>query len=554
MDGFIVYFNLIALGFFSLAVMVSLYRQLRLGGSAVKEEKSWSPFWIILIFALALILRLWGFGLIPGGINQDGAMAAVDGKALADYGTDRFGTRLPAHLYAWGFGQMSSLLSYLTAVFVKPFGLSTVTARLPQLLASIMGGVCFYIFVRDGFGKRAGLIAALLMAISPWHMMQSRWALDCNLLPHFFIAGLCFLQKGLKGRRIWLYVSMLFFGLCMYCYGVALYTVSAFLLGLGLYLVIKKELRLTELLGCAMVWLLVSWPFLATMAINYFKLETVELPFVTLQYFPGSVRSGDILFFSGDIPAQLWENLKSFCKVVILQEKDLPWNDMAHYGTVYKFSMPLALAGFFALRGKKGGAKALALAGLFTGVLAGLATNAVNINRVNIIFYFVLLLMALGLDFVFSRLRQAALPSVCIFLVAAVFMAGTYFTDYAGSVKHYFYDGFGQALAAAEESGAERIYVTADAQAEGYAHVSEILTLFYSGMDAEYYQGKSNVSGGRELLPYTQRYHYINMDENSAAMAGEGAAFVIKASDRVYFPGDGYSVAYYGGYACVTEK
>ena len=381
MNDFIYYFNITALLFFALMLLLSLYRQLRFGWPELGKEKELSSFWVILIFALAILLRAWGFGLIPGGINQDGAMAAVDGKALADYGTDRFGTRLPAHLYAWGFGQMSSLLSYLIALFVKLFGLNTVTARLPQLLCSIMGGACFYVFVRDGFGRRSGIIAALLMAICPWHFMQSRWALDCNLLPHFFVAGLCFLQKGLNGRRIWLYVSMLFFGLCMYCYGIALYTVSPFLLVLGLYLVIKKQLRISELLGCALVWLLVSWPFIATMAINYFKLETVSLPFVTLQYFPGSVRSGDILFFSDNVPAQLWANIKSFCSVVILQEKDLPWNDMAGFGTVYKFSMPLALGGLFALALKKDRGRALALAGLLAGVFAGIATNAVNITE-----------------------------------------------------------------------------------------------------------------------------------------------------------------------------
>ncbi len=78
----------------------------------------------LIIAAVVIIgigIRVWQFGSVPGGFNQDGAMAAVDGKAIADYGTDRFGTWLPAHLYAWGYGQMSSLLSYLIAIFVKFF-------------------------------------------------------------------------------------------------------------------------------------------------------------------------------------------------------------------------------------------------------------------------------------------------------------------------------------------------------------------------------------------------------------------------------------------------
>ena len=108
---------------------------------------------IIAILIIAIIIRLWQFGFIPGGFNQDGAMASVDALALAKYGTDRFGTWLPAHLYAWGYGQMSALLSYLMAIFIKLFGLSTITARLPQLLASIMGGIFFYLFAKDNLSE-----------------------------------------------------------------------------------------------------------------------------------------------------------------------------------------------------------------------------------------------------------------------------------------------------------------------------------------------------------------------------------------------------------------
>ncbi len=548
MENFIAYFNIISFVLFTALALLSLRRE-STGERGIKRER----LWLCAAVLLGLMLRIIAFGDIPAGINQDGAMAAVDGKALADYGTDRFGTRLPAHLYAWGFGQMSSLLSYLIAFFVKLFGLGVITARLPQLLASLMGAVCFYLFARDAFGKRAGLIAAFLVAVNPWHFIQSRWALDCNLLPHFFMAGLYFLHRGLTRERGFIYLSMAFFGLCMYCYGIALYTVSPFLLLLGLYLAAKKQLSLPELLLCALVWLLVGWPFILTMMINYFKWDTVSLPFVTMQYFPGSVRSGDILFFSGDFFAQLGENIKSFFNVVILQKKDLPWNDMAGFGSMYKFALPLAGPGLFALAKKEGKGRTLAFAGLFTGVFAGLATNAVNINRVNLVFYFVLLLIVLGLDLILARLDRAAVPTAAVFALAAALMAGTYFTDYAEGVKYYFYDGFGEALVAAEESGADVIYVTADAQAEGYAHVSEILTLFYDETDAEYFQGRANSNKGEELLPYAQRFCYVSMDENTAASAPGNAAFVIKASDGQYF-GAEYDTVYYGGYACVTKK
>ena len=44
---------------------------------------------LIITALVALFIRVYKFGSVPGGFNQDGAMAAVDAKALADHATDR---------------------------------------------------------------------------------------------------------------------------------------------------------------------------------------------------------------------------------------------------------------------------------------------------------------------------------------------------------------------------------------------------------------------------------------------------------------------------------
>lgn len=75
----------------------------------VKEKRiEWGIFAALML--AAFLLRVWQFGSVPGGMNQDGAMAAVDAKALADHATDRYGMFMPVHFTAWGYGQMSVLL------------------------------------------------------------------------------------------------------------------------------------------------------------------------------------------------------------------------------------------------------------------------------------------------------------------------------------------------------------------------------------------------------------------------------------------------------------
>lgn len=521
-----------------------------------RQSKNTYRLFLLLILIAGIALRVWDFGSIPGGVNQDGAMAAVDAKALADYGTDRFGTWLPCHLYAWGYGQMSSLMSYLIAPLVKLFGLSVVTMRIPSLLCSIAGGVFFWLFMRDVFGERAGLIAALLVAINPWHLIQSRWALDCNLLPHFFMGGLYFLNRGLTEKKRFLYISMLFFGLCMYCYGITIYTVPLFLVAVCAFYMIKKRVTLRNAAVCALVYLLIAWPFLLTMAVNFFGWDTIELPFVTIQHFTASVRAGDILFFSDKPIEQLIANFKSMLNVTFLQRKDLPWNDMDGFGTVYLFSMPFAILGLFGFfKEKKADNKWLALFTLLTGIWVGIVTNGVNVNRINIIYYAELMFIALGIYYAVTALPKLTVPAACALLLSGALMTGTYFGTYAESVKHYFFYGLEDAISAAEDSGADRLYISADLQYKGYYNVSEILTLFYDGTDAHYFQGLTDEDHGKTLLPYRERFHYLSLSpELIEETKDSSAAYVGTASDAALFDPAEFDVIISGDYCAAVRK
>lgn len=506
----------------------------------------------VLLFGIAA--RLWQFGIIPGGVNQDGAMAGVDGKALADYGTDRFGTWLPCHLYAWGFGQMSSLLSYMVAPLVRLFGLSVVTLRLPLLIASVFGALFFYLFMRDIFGPEVGLISAFIVAVNPWHFMQSRWALDCNLLPHFFMGGLYFLNRGLSGKKRFLYISMVFFGLCMYCYGITVYTIPLFLLVVCIFYTVKKRLSFTDAAGCALVYLLIAWPFILTMAVNFFRWDSIALPFVTIQYFPDSIRSGDILFFSGHPLQQLWKNICSLTNITILQRRDLPWNDMPGFGTMYLFTLPFAAGGLIQLhRSSAGSEKQLVLFSLLTGIWVGLVTDSVNVNRVNIIFYALMMLNVLGIYYILQALPKTLIPMLCAFVLSASLMLGTYFGGYAGEIKYYFYGGFGEALEAAEASGADRLYICLGEEHANSQATAEILTLFYDRTDAQYFQGKDVSSDGR--LPYRERYTYISSCAELSELTGSaGAAFVAPARSASVFDGNGYTVTVCGSYCAAVKN
>ena len=176
----------------------------------LKNPKTELFFAAVLLFT-GIFIRAYHFGMIPVGVHQDEAMAAVDARALAEYGTDRFGMRYPVHFTAWIGGQMSVLLSYCMMPFIKLLGFSTFSIRLPMLIVSCLGLLALYLLGRQTGGKELAVAATVLGIICPWHYMQSRWAFDCNMFPHVFLFGVCFLIAGMK-KKLFLMISMVFSG------------------------------------------------------------------------------------------------------------------------------------------------------------------------------------------------------------------------------------------------------------------------------------------------------------------------------------------------------
>lgn len=524
--------------------------------------------WVIC--GLLVTVRCIGFGKIPGGFNQDGALAAVDALALAEYGTDHFGTFLPAHLEAWGYGQMSALLSYLMVPFIKIWGLNPVTARLPLLLASLAGAAAVYGLVKYLKDKKTAAVVLLFLAINPWHFMQSRWALDCNLFPHMFVIGLYFLVTGMdKTKRICL--SMFFFALCMYAYGVAFYMVPFFLLASCILLLRAGKIRFLQAALAALTYFAVAWPIYITMFLNFMKWDTVRLPFVTMQYFKDSVRSADILFFSETPLKQLAANIKTFFELVFLQKRDLPWNALDAYGTMYLFSMPFILLGivltFYRVRGRLGravkagwrqtartgrdndnagmGMKILLVYWLCS-IFTGLCINSVNVNRINIIFYSHIIFAGIGIAFTIEKIRWTLACFLVFYGVGSMMFFTAYFTVWNEEIKQYFQADFLEALDYAEEFECEYYYITPDTQYEGAFHASQVWTLYGMEIDAAYFQGKTDAFLGAEI-PYAERFCYRN-PVDAEIKTDLDIGYILRTEDMGRFSAEQFSIKQFGRY------
>lgn len=522
-----------------------------------------TKYWVFVgIFALiAIVVRVWMFGEIPGGFNQDGAMAAVDAKALADYGTDRFGMIYPAQFTAWGYGQMSVLLSYLMVPFIHLMGLTAVSARLPILLVSLAGLVALFLVVREIWGKNPALITLAFAAINPWHIMQSRWAIDCNLFPHFFLMGLYFLLRALHAPKN-LYGAMIFFALSMYSYGVAFLTVPLFLFAALLIFIWQKNTPRIHLIGATITYTIISLPVWLVMVINTLKWKTIQTPFLTMAFFPDSIRSKDILLFSTDKWNQLQTNLQSLISVVFQQNPDLPWNALDAYGTLYILSIPFAWVGFaFIIKSfftesdqKINAGKLLVLASLFMALWAGIVIASVNVNRINIVFYFMILLSALGMYKTIQWLKVSRYLFIMVYGILFLSFSNAYFnSEYKEQIGDLFFQGFGKALQHVQELPYETIYITNYSQSPGARGVSEILTLFHHQIDAQYFQGKSNMQNGQELNPYRERYVYTNLN-TQFINPHKKAVYIANNNELHYFDSKKFEIHKFNQFSAIYPR
>ena len=498
------------------------------------KRKECLLFWGILI--AAVIVRCIGFPGIPGGINQDEAMAGVDAWALSQYGTDRYGTFMPVHFAAWQYGQMSVLLSYCMVPFIKLLGFGTLAVRLPMLIISCGSVALTYFVGKQLFSQRMGLLIMGLTAINPWHFMQSRWSLDCNLFPQVFLLAFFLLLKGLEKRR-YLYFSMVFFGLTFYCYGVAIYSVPLFLVAYAAWCLWKRQLRFREILISVVIFSLIALPEILVMAINFFGWSTIETPFFTISYFPESVRSNDILFLNFSV-RQLVRNLLAMIKTCLLQSPGAVYNVLPDFGPMYYISIPFMLLGIgdytvklFKEKDIAAKTRQLALwSFLMLGVWVGLITYEVNVNRINIIFFPLILLCAHGIRVAVSKFRHLSYVSLAAYGICFVLFLGVYFTTFKEQIQTYFNVNFLSAVTQADRMEQyDRLYITANMNWQSNWRMAEILTQYACGIDAAYYQEKTNVTGGRELRPYSERYHFVNV--NYLQGADPGALYLMHVKD-----------------------
>src|SRR5215211_940052 len=182
------------------------------------------------ILVLAALLRLPWLGELPAGLSHDETVKGYDAWSVLHTGRDQYGAWFPLVFRAIG-DQREAVLPYLILLSEALLGPTDLAVRLPTALAGIGFVAVLFLLGREMFSTRIGLVAAALLAISPWHVQVSRLAFRAGLLPLTTAAGLWLFLIALRRPRLMLLAGLVL-GLGLHTYLAARLFVPLMLLGL----------------------------------------------------------------------------------------------------------------------------------------------------------------------------------------------------------------------------------------------------------------------------------------------------------------------------------
>lgn len=228
---------------------------------------------LLLIILVAGILRFYALGSNPPSLNWDEIAFGYNAYSIGIDGKDEFGKFMPV-TFIESFGDFKPpVYAYLTVLSIKIFGLDAFAVRFPSAFLGTMTVLITYFLTLEIFGyypkkdKRIrilALLAALLLAISPWHIMLSRAAFEANVAT-FFIAIATWIFLYSVRRKSWLILlSAFFFALPIYTFNTPRVVLPIFLIILTLgfkkeLLSIKKKVIVAAVFGAMLIFPTVSF-------------------------------------------------------------------------------------------------------------------------------------------------------------------------------------------------------------------------------------------------------------------------------------------------------
>ncbi|MCX6748492.1 MAG: glycosyltransferase family 39 protein [Candidatus Pacearchaeota archaeon] len=222
------------------------------------------------------------------------------------------------------YHQSAGLWYALTDLFYNIFGLTQFASRFASILFGTASILLIFLVVKEFGSKKAGLIAAFLLAVSPWHIKNTLAEMDVTVMFFIMVASLFFLY-GLKDKKISKFaISGLFFGLAIYTKVYSLLFIPSFII--YAYYTNKSGDKIKDLYKPLLVFLLIAFIFaIPTLTYNYLLYK--EKGYVDLLFTRtlGIAKEKAAQFYSWDAS---WGSKSDWAGLFFGNSANLPWSKM----------------------------------------------------------------------------------------------------------------------------------------------------------------------------------------------------------------------------------
>ncbi len=306
---------------------------------------------LILIVVLAAALRFYKITINPPHLYWDEASIAYNAYSVNQTGKDEWGENNPFLFKSFGDYKLP-LYIYVVALSQRLFGLTDFAVRFPSALAGVLTVATMFWLVKEELylvGQKykqfpfvnhpgaTALLAAFLLAISPWALQFSRAGFEANLALFCRGFALLFFLLAIRKNIKYLFASFFFFAASVYTYHSA--AISAPLILLVLLILFRQEL-------------LVKWK---TVVVAGLFLALLILPYLPSYVFSahGRVRatSESVLHMEGNPMKNFVDNyVANFSLDYLFFHGDQGGrHSVKKLGELYLWQLPAVLAGLYFL-------------------------------------------------------------------------------------------------------------------------------------------------------------------------------------------------------------
>ena len=521
---------------------------------------------LFIIIFIAVFLRFFHLGTNPPSLTWDEVAWGYNAYSIGIDGKDEFGRFLP-YDYLESFGDFKPpVYAYLTVLPVKIFGLNEFAVRFPSALFGTLTVLMTYFLTRrifdikseyrisksetnskaqnkndkkvlnlvnsnfdivSNFGFSAlnlPLIAASLLAISPWHIMLSRAAFEANVATFFLVAGVWLFLEAVQRKRWLIILSVLCFVAAFNTFNTSRIVGPVLFIGLSIafwkeLFAMKKSVIIAAILGLFLMLPVLPFIFTPQASLRFKEVNifsNIEIIIRTNQEIANDgntwwskILHNRRLAYGREYLNHYFDNLSPF--FLFIQGDGNPKFSTQSVGQLYVFELPFLIAGILFLIRKREKNWWIIPFWLLVGIIpAATARETPHALRIETTLPMFQILVAYGImnTFVLIKKYKNLSPITyhlfpVAFMLFAVFNIAYYLEDYyIHYPKAYSRDwqyGYKDAVAYMEKVGKEydKIYLTKE-MGRPY-----IYTLFYKKYDPKLFR--------KEAVVHRDAFGFVNV-------------------------------------------